>query len=237
MERVSELVVRKLLAIEIAGQQILVGLDDRLDELLAVLAHALGLFVFRKLGDGILRTFQDLPVEQVDRGLELLFFAERHVQGYYADAVGLAELPENLVKVGVLPIEAADDHYARRLVLLELGPDGLRADLDPGGRIDKDDRGIRDPQRGVLVAGEVGVTGRVDEVDLRALVRERREGHVDGDVALLLFRIRVEDAGAVVDLAETRRRADRMEDGLDEARLARSAVANDGHISDLRGLR
>ena len=43
--------------------------------------------------------------------------------------------------------------------------------------------------------------------------------------------------GAVVDFAEARRRADGVEDGLDEARLARSPVADDGHVSDLRGLR
>ena len=89
----------------------------------------------------------------------------------------------------------------------------------------------------MLVAGEVREPGRVEQVDLDAVGGEGREGHVDRDVALLLFGIGVEDARAVVDFAEARRRADGVEDGLDEARLARSPVADDGHVSDLRGLR
>jgi hypothetical protein len=71
-----------------------------------------------------------------------------------------------------------------------------------------------------LVAGEIGVTGSVDEVDLRAFVRERGEGHVDSDVPLLLFGIGVQDARAVIDLAEASRRPDRMEEGFHETRLA-----------------
>ena len=89
----------------------------------------------------------------------------------------------------------------------------------------------------MLVAGEVGEAGGVDEVDLGAVVGERGESHVDGDVALLLLGIGVQDAGSVVDLAETTGRPDRMEEGLDEAGLSRSSMADDGHVSDLCWLR
>jgi len=45
VERVAELLVRELLSVEVAREQILVGLHDRLDELLPVAADAVGLFL------------------------------------------------------------------------------------------------------------------------------------------------------------------------------------------------
>ncbi len=176
-------------------------------------------------------------MQQIDRRREVLVLPDRHMQRHHADAVRLAELAKDLVEVGVLPVETRDDDDPRRVRLFELRPHRLRADLDAGGRVHQDDRGVRDAERGVLVAGEVREPGRVEQVDLDAVGGEGREGHVDRDVPLLLFGIGVEDARAVVDLAEARRRAHGMEDGLDEARLARSPVADDGHVSDLRGLR
>ena len=236
VERVAELVVGELLAIEIPGQEVLIGLDDRLDELLPVPPDALGLLL-RQLGHGILGSSQDLPVQQVDGRPEVLVLAQRHVQRHHPDAIGRAQLPEHRVEVGVLAVEAPDDDDPRHPGPLELGPNELRPDLHSGGGVHEDERGVRDTQGRPLVAGEVGVPRRVEEIDLRALVRERRERHIDGDVAFLLFGVGVQDARALVDLAEARRRPERVEDRLDQTRLPRSAMADDGHISDLRGLR
>src|SRR5436853_3612574 len=43
VEGIAELVVGELFSVEIAGEEVLVGLDDRLDELLPVATDAVGL--------------------------------------------------------------------------------------------------------------------------------------------------------------------------------------------------
>ena len=176
-------------------------------------------------------------MEQVDRGGKLLVLTDGHMQGNDAGAVGLAKLPQDLIEIGVFAIQPPDDDDPWGLVLFELGPDRLGPDLHAGRCVDEHDGRVRDPQRGVLIAREVRVAGSVEEVDLDAVGGERRDRHVDRDVTLLLFRIRIQDARAVVDLPESVRRSDRMEEGFDEARLSRSTMADDGHVSDLRGLR
>ena len=232
VQGIPQLVVRELLAVQVARKEVLVRLDDRFHELLAVLADAVGLFL-RKLGDGIFRALEELAVQEVDRRGELLVLPDGHVERHDPDAVRLAKLAEDLVEVGVLAVEPADEEDARRPPRLELVPRDLRAHLDPRGRVDEHDRGVRDPHPGALVGGEVRVAGRIDEVDLHALVREGGEGHVDGDVALLLLGIGVEDARRVVHLAQARGRADSVQERFDEARLAGAAVTDDDDVADL----
>ncbi len=84
--------------------------------------------------------------------------------------------------------------------------------------------------RGVAACSSSSQTDCVP--DLRAFVRERGERHVDGDAALVLLGIGVEDAGPVIDLAEAGRRPDEVEQGLDEGCLAGAAMAGDGHVPD-----
>ena len=236
VQRVAELVVGELLPVEIPGQKIFVGFDNRLDELLPVPTDSVSLFL-RDVSHGVLRPSEDLAVQEIDRRFELLVLSDGNMERDDPDAVGLSELLQDPVKVGVLAIEAADYQDPRGSSFFELRPDRLRPDLNAGRGVHKHDRGVGDAKGSVLVASEVRIARGVDEIDLRALVRERGEGHVDGDVPLLLLGIRVQDAGAVIDLAEASRRPDRVEEGLDEARLTRSSMADDGHISDLRGLR
>jgi len=157
------------------------------------------------------------------------------VQRHHLDAVRLAQLLQHVVEIGILSVEASDHDDPRRLRLLELIPNGLRADLHPCGRVDQDDRGIGHAQSGMTVAGKVGEPRGVEEVDLGAVVGERGEGHVDGDAALVLLGIGVEDARAVVHLAQTCRGADEMEQRLDERGLAGAAVTGDRDVADALG--
>lgn len=175
-------------------------------------------------------------MEKIDRRRDVLVLADGHVQRDDADAVGLAQLLQHLLEIRVLSIKAADDHDPRRLVRVELRPDELRADLDPRRRVDDHERRVRHAQRRVLVAGEVEETGSVEEVDLDTFMRERGKRDVDGDAALLFFRICVEDARRVIYLAEPVRGADGVEQALDEGRFPRSAVPHDRNIADLLGM-
>ena len=55
-------------------------------------------------------------------------------------------------------------------------------------------------------ADEVGVAGRVEQVDVLALVLEVQDAGVDGVVVLVFLLVEVGDAGAVVDAAACDRR-------------------------------
>jgi len=171
VQRVAELVVRELLPVEVAREEVLVGLHDRLDELLPEVPDAVGLFL-REVGDRVFGTLQHLAVEEIDGRLQILVLADGHVERHDADPVGLAQLLQHPVEIGVLAVEPADDHDARRFGFFELRPHRLRADLDPSGGVDEDDRGVGHAEPGVLVAGEVGEAGRIDEVDFDAVVGE-----------------------------------------------------------------
>src|SRR5207245_448895 len=96
-----------------------------------------------------------------------------------------------------------------------------------------DERGVRAARGGMLITREIEEARRVEDVDLCAVVREGCDRDVDGDAAFLLFGVRVEDAGGVIDLPETVRGADRVEQALDEGRFSRSAVPHDPNIADL----
>ena len=232
MQRIAQLVVRHLFAVEVTGQEILVRLHDGLHQLLTELTDALRLLLV-DVRDGLLRPLQHLPVEEIDRRAKALVLSDRHVKRDDADAVSLAQLAQDLFEVGVLAVEPADDHYTRCLVIVELAPDELRADLDPGGRVDHDDRRVRHAHGCMLIAGEIEEARRVEQVDLRAVVREGCDRGVDGDAAFLFFGVRVEDACRVIDLAEAVRGADGVEQALDEGRFPRSAVPHDPNIADL----
>ena len=61
VQGVAELLVREILSVEVARQKVLVGLDDRLDELLPVGADAFGVLL-RQVGDRVVRSLEDLSV-------------------------------------------------------------------------------------------------------------------------------------------------------------------------------
>ena len=70
-------------------------------------------------------------------------------------------------------------------------PRDLGLHLDAFDRGDDEQREVGGLQRGGDVADEVGVAGRVDDVDLVAVVLERREGERHRDAAPLLLGIEV----------------------------------------------
>ncbi len=62
------------------------------------------------------------------------------------------------------------------------------------GRVDEEHDAVDHRERPLDLATEVGVAGRVDEVDLRASPRHRRGLGQDRDAALALLVVRVHDA-------------------------------------------
>ena len=119
-----------------------------------------------------------------------------------------------------------------------LGPRQLGADLDAVDGADDDHGEVGDGQGGVDVAGEVGVAGRVDEVDLvgRAVgggPLERRQRQRQRHRALGFLGLGVAHRRAVLDPPRPGEHPGPQEQGLGERRLAAAAVADDGDVADL----
>ena len=94
--------------------------------------------------------------------------------------------------------------------------------VDALGGGDGEQRCVGRAQPGPQVAREVGVAGRVEQVDLDAVVDDRREGQVDRTLLPDLGLVEVADRGAVLDAARALDRAGRGEQRLDQAWSSRS---------------
>ena len=138
---------------------------------------------------------------------------------------------------------------SRRAVLVELGDDdgarhadggallpehlGRAVDAVDGGHDEQ--RGVGGAQPGAQVADEVGVAGGVEQVDLDAVVLERRQREGDRALLAVLGLVEVADRRAVLDPSGPGDGPGRDEQGLDQRRLARSGVADQHDVADLSG--
>ena len=102
-------------------------------------------------------------------------FADRELQRRDARAEPLLQLVERARERRALAVELVDEDRARDAALLGELPRDLGLHLDAFDRGDDEQREVGGVQRGRDVADEVGVAGRVEEVDLVAVELERRE--------------------------------------------------------------
>ena len=106
----------------------------------------------------------------------------------------LVDLVEHLVGAGVPAIDLVDDDDRRQVegerLLQHVA--GLRQ--RPLGGVDEQQHAVDHRQRPLDLAAEVGVAGRVDQVDLDALPRDRGGLGEDGDAPLALLVVGVHDA-------------------------------------------
>ena len=117
----------ELLALEVARHQLLVGLDDRVEQLLAVLLHER-----RPCDSGIGCGPPSFPpdgihvrahVEEVDDAGQLVLGADRKLDRDAAVGELRARRLEHAEEVGALAVEHVDEENARELVLLGALPD------------------------------------------------------------------------------------------------------------------
>ena len=150
-------------------------------------------------------------------------------------------------------IEHLVDHLARpRVGLVDLvdADDGLQPDLQrladhelglrhrPFGGVDQHDRAVDHREDALDLAAEIGVAGRVDDIDPNVLPHDRGRLGENGDAALALEVIRIHhplgDALVVAKCARL------LQEPVDEGRLAVVDVSDDGDVAKLhdgRGLR
>jgi hypothetical protein len=175
-------------------------------------------------------------VQQVDDALQLVLRADRDV---HRDAfVGqlLAQSVEHAEEVGTLAVEHVDEDDAGEIRRFGACPVARRLHLDAHHRADDEEGAFDNAERGNRVALEAGVAGRVDQVDLASLPLEVADRRRQRHLPPLLVVVPVADRRARLDRAEPVRRPRLEQQRLDERRLARPAVSDDGDVANLARL-
>ena len=103
--------------------------------------------------------------------------------------------------------------------------------IGPFGGVDQHQGPVGHPQHAFHFAAEIGVAGRVDDVDLHALVGNRDVLGQDGDAALALQIVGVEDL--LADKLRFAELAALPQQAIDQRRLAVVDVGDDGHVADV----
>ena len=239
LERSRDLVRVELLALEVALHQALVDLHDLVEELLAVFLGESRHRVGDRDGVGLLlaaRRHVRAHVEHVDDALELVLRADRDVHGDASRRELLLDLTERAEEVGPLTVEHVHDEEAREAEVLRELLHARGPDLEAHHAGDDDERALDDAERAARLTLERRVARAVDEVELPVLPARVGERQRDRQLALLLVLVRVGDGRAGLDRPEPVDLPCLVEQCLDEGRLARPAVPDDGDVADLPGL-
>ena len=234
-ERALELLDRRRLTLEIALEQLVVGHDDALDE---VVVH-LVLERLHLIGDrsgGVparAAVVEERRVgEQVGDAVEVGLLADGQLERGHPGAEPVAELVEGAGERGPLAVELVDEHHAGQPEIGGRLPQAQGLHLGPGHRAHDEHREVSHSQRGERLAFEVGVPGSVDQVDAVALPDERGQRQRQRLTPPLLLRLAVADGGAVLHAAQSGDGAGLEEHGLGQRGLSGAAVADERHVSD-----
>ena len=136
----------------------------------------------------------------------------------------LLERGDDAVEVRVFAVHLRDIDGAGQLAAVGEIPHLGSADLDARLRRHDDDRRVRHADAGRHFAAVVGVSRRVDDVDLPAVPRDVDDGGADARAALVLFRLEVRGRRAVLDPSEPIRDLRRVEHRFGENGLSRSTM-------------
>jgi hypothetical protein len=189
------------------------GLDDLLEERLEIDA-----------GDGQVECRgADLAVGVEDGEVEHVFV------GVEVDEE-VVDLVENLLHAGVGTVDLVDDDHGGELGFEGFGEDVTRLRQRAFGGVDEEEDAIDHLEGALDLAAKVGVAGRVDDVDLVAVVVERGVLGEDGDAALALQIVGVHDA--IGDGLVGAEGAALAKHGVDQRGLAVIDVGDDGDVED-----
>ena len=165
------------------------------------------------------RAIDERKIQLLVRGVE------RHEQ--------FKNLVEHLLRVRVLAVNLVDDHNRLGAGFERLAEDEARLRLRAFGGVHHQQHAVNHVHDALDLAAEIGVAGRVHDVDVVILVFERGVLGADGD-ALFLFQIhRIHHAllgGLVLVGAEG---AGLLEQAIHERRLAVVHVRDDGDVSNV----
>ena len=138
---------------------------------------------------------------------------------------------EHLPRPGVLPVDLVDHDDRLQADLERFLQDVLRLGHRPLDRVDQQQRAVGHVQDALDLAREVGVSRRVDDVDLDPAVYHGRVLRQDRDALLPLEVVRVEDQ--LADLLVGAEKPALLEHPVDQRRLAVVDVGDDRDVADV----
>ncbi len=176
---------------------------------------------------GIERRLAGARVRVDDRELDLLLVGVE-VEEQRVDLV------DDLGDARVGPVDLVDHEDDVQLQLERLAQHEARLRQRALARVDQQQHAVDHRQAALDLAAEVGVAGRVDDVDLRPAVADGRVLGENRDALLALEIARIHDAILhVLVLAE---RAGLPQHRVDQRRLAMVDVGDDRHVADVGSL-
>ena len=141
----------------------------------------------------------------------------------------LEDFVEHFVRPSVRPIDLVDDHDRLQSALQGLGEHEAGLRHRPFSGIDQHQRPVGHSQHALDLAAEIGVAGRVDDVDLHALIRDGDVLGEDRDAPLALQVVGVEDL--LADQLRVAIPAALPQHAIDKRRLAVVNVGDNGDVS------
>ena len=232
LEPRRQILLRQLLVFEIGQHQLFVGLDDPLDQRVAARRRGR-----RRIRRG-LRGARPValvrpPAEHLDGAAELRLRADRQQERLALGAEHALHASQRVVPTRVLAIQPSDHHRAGNAPPSRHPPGRLGADLHARGSVDHHDRGVRHGHGGNDLADEIGVAGRVQQVEPQVAVSQRDQRSADRHPAVPLLGVKVGDGVAVLNAPDPGNRPGRERERLNQRRLARALVPHDGDIADV----
>ena len=141
---------------------------------------------------------------------------------------------DDLARPRIVLVDLVDADDRLQPDLQRLADDEFRLRHRPLRRIDQHDRAVDHRQDSFDLAAEVGVAGRVDDVDPHVLPDDRGRLGEDGDAALALEVVRIHHPlGDALVVAEGARL---LQEAVDEGRFAMVDVGDDGDVAKLHDL-
>ena len=146
-----------------------------------------------------------------------------------------ARVSEQVVELRVGFVEGVYDEQLGQAEARGVLPGRIGADAQAVAGMDHDHRGVADAQRAEALADEVGVAGRIEDVELLAQPFGVEQRAMHRDLMLLLAGVVIRGGRAGGDAAHPAEAAGTGEHGLGEHGLAGGRVAEHGEAAQIGG--
>ena len=231
-----ELLGRQRALVEVSLHQLVVGLGDPLDELVAplfdcVLELRRGVRGFG-LAVAVSGVAVGLAVDQIDHAFEIVLPADRHLERDDRLAEVLAERLEHPLEVRVVAVHLVDMEQNRLTEAFGVAPHPLGRHLDAGDGVDHQHGGVGGADGGTTFEFEHPRARGVEDVDL--VLAPGHEARRQGDrvTALDLLGIEVGGGIAVLHPLHAVDRAAGVEQSAGDRGLAGVGVTREGDVPD-----